>query len=86
MKPVNGTLKVLTEIREEIRGTNERVDALRNELSQRIVDSEVRTSTAIAELAGTVREMTSVLRVANDLRPRLERCEHDIEDIKRRVG
>ena len=33
-----------------------------------------------------VREMTSMLRQANELRPRVERCEHDIEDLKRRVG
>jgi chromosome segregation ATPase len=69
-----------------IDSTNERLDTLREELSRRIVDSEIRTSTAIADLTGTVREMTSVLRAANDLRPRVERCEHDIADIKRRVG
>ncbi len=101
------TLEVLKEIREEIRGTNGRVDALavrvdvladelrgtnarvdtlREELSRRIVESEIRTSTAIADLAGTVREMTSVLRAANDLRPRVERCEHDIADLRRRVS
>jgi hypothetical protein len=39
-----------------------------------------------ARLSGTVREMTGVLRAASDLRPRLERCEHEIEEIKRRVG
>jgi hypothetical protein len=62
-----------------IDGTNSRLDAMgeevhamREELSRRIVESEIRTSTAIAELAGTVREMTSVLRAAND-RPRITR-------------
>jgi predicted nucleic acid-binding Zn-ribbon protein len=64
----------------------EEVHGMREELSRRIVESEIRTSTAITDLAGTVREMTSVLRAANDLRPRVERCEHDIADIKRRVG
>ncbi len=62
-----------------IDGTNERLDTL----ARRVVESEVRTSTAITDLAGTVREMTSVLRTANDLRPRLERCEQDIAEIKR---
>jgi predicted nucleic acid-binding Zn-ribbon protein len=78
---------------ERLDRTNERLDALREEtnerldaMSRRIVESEVRTSTAIADLAGTVREMTSVLRAANDLRPRVERCELDIAEIKRRVG
>jgi hypothetical protein len=46
-----------TELREEVHG-------MREELSRRIVESETRTSTAIADLAGTVREMTSVLRAS----------------------
>jgi hypothetical protein len=93
MEPTDLTIVVLKEIREEVHalgaridGTNERLETMREELSRRIVDSEIRTSTAIADLAGTVREMTSVLRVANDLRPRVERCEHDIAEIQRRVG
>jgi predicted nucleic acid-binding Zn-ribbon protein len=58
--------------------TNERVESGFADVSRRIVESEIRTSTAIAELAGTVREMTSVLRTQHDLRPRVERCERDI--------
>ena len=58
--------------------TNERVESGFADVSRRIVESEIRTSTAIADLAGTVREMTSVLRTQHDLRPRVERCEHDI--------
>jgi hypothetical protein len=68
-----------------IDGTNERIDSLRDELSRRIVESEIRTSTAITALAGTVSEMTDVLRASHDLRPRLERCEQDIVDLKRRL-
>ena len=99
MEPTDLTLKVLTDIRHELRelgtrvdGTNqelhgvrEEVHGMREELSRRIVESEIRTSTALVELAGTVREMTGVLRAANDLRPRLERCESDIAEIKRRA-
>jgi uncharacterized protein Yka (UPF0111/DUF47 family) len=78
---------------ERIDRTNERLDGGREELSgrieelsRRVVESEVRTSTAIADLAGTVREMTGVLRAANDLRPRVEKCEHDIADLQRGSG
>jgi hypothetical protein len=39
----------------------------------------------ITELAGTVHEMTGVLRAQHDLRPRVERCERDIADIRRRM-
>jgi hypothetical protein len=94
------TIGALKEMRQDIRdlgarvdGTNARLDTVcdevhetREELSRRIVESEVRASTAIAELAGTVREMTGVLGAANDLRPRSERREHDIEETTRRVG
>src|SRR5262245_28212578 len=55
------------------------------ELGHRLVDSEMRTATAIAELAGSVRDMTTYLRAQGDLRPRVERCELDILDIKRRL-
>jgi hypothetical protein len=66
--------------------TNGRIDTLREELSRRIVESEIRTSTAITELAGSVQEMTHVLRTTHDLRPRVERCEQDIVDLRRRIG
>lgn len=40
----------------------ERLDEMREELSRRIVESEIRTATAIADLAGNVRELTSFLK------------------------
>jgi chromosome segregation ATPase len=61
--------------------TNDRLDLL----SRRVVESEVRTSTAIVDLAGAVRELTTVLRAQSDLRPRVERCEQDIEELKQRT-
>lgn len=93
------TIAILEDIRTEAKATNARLDETNarlealdvrvngriDELSKRIVESEIRTSTAIADLAGTVREMTSVLRAANDLRPRIERCERDIAELQRRV-
>lgn len=100
MEPTDLTIEVLQGIRQEVRalgsrldgtnerldGTNERLEAMSTELARRIVESEVRTSTAITEVAGTVREMTSVLRASHDLRPRVERCEQDIVEMKRRIG
>ena len=71
---------------ERIDKTNDRLDAMREELSRRIVESEIRTSTAITTLAGTVQDMTEVLRASHDLRPRVERCEKDIAELRRRVG
>jgi archaellum component FlaC len=93
MEPTDLSIEILKGIREEGRRTNERLDetnsrldALRDELSRRIVESEIRTATALTELAGTVREMTSFLKQTNDLRPRLEQCEDDIKSIKRKLG
>ena len=75
-EPMNLTVRVLKEIRDEVRrtneqlgatnqridATNERLEAMHAGLSQRIVESELRIATAITERAATVREMTSMLR------------------------
>jgi len=76
---IDATNQRLDLTRTEVGG---RIDQLRDELSRRIVESEVRTSTAIAELAGTVREMTGVLRASADLRPRVEQCEQAIRELR----
>jgi hypothetical protein len=55
---IDGTNERIDGTNERIAGTNERVDSLREELARRIVESEIRTSTAIAALAGTVSDMT----------------------------
>ena len=81
-----------TDLSSRIDRTNERLETMREDLSERIdglsrrvVESEVRTATAITDLAGAVSEMTGVLRASHDLRPRVERCEQDIADLKKRV-
>jgi uncharacterized protein Yka (UPF0111/DUF47 family) len=70
--------------------TNVRVEEgltnLREELSRRIVESEIRTATALTALAGDVRELTAFLRETQDLRPRVAQCEKDIDALKRRLG
>ncbi len=93
MEPNDLTIELLKSIHSELRKTNERVesiaerlDQMRDELSLRIVESETRTATAIADLAGNVRELTPFLRQTNDLRPRVEQCEDDIKRIKRQLG
>ena len=86
------TVEILKDIRASVRETTARIEqtnaeigTMREELSRRIVESEVRTATAITELAGSVRDVASLLRTQNDLRPRLERCESEIAELKRRV-
>ena len=67
---------------ERLDRTNERLDQLRAELIERIAESELRTATAITDLAGTVRELTMALRGQLDFRPRLERCEQHIIELR----
>lgn len=105
------TIRVLIEIRDEIRSTNERVDQTNvrvdrlgeqltgridslaehltgriDSLGDRITESELRTSTAITELHGTIRDVHTLLVGRLDLRDRVERCERDIDELKRRVS
>lgn len=104
------TLRVLMDIRDGIRGTNERIDGTNtrmddlagrmdkvelavaklelgiDELRRAHVASEVRTATAIHELADTLRSVHTLLKDRLDLRDRVERCEHDIEELKRKIS
>ena len=85
-KPTDLTVAILKEIRGEARKTNARLDqtnARLSSLEKRLVESELRTATALTDLAGTVRDMTAVFRAQADLRPRVEKCERDIESLKR---
>ncbi len=99
MESTDITIEILKEIRDGVRETHVRVDetnsrleetngrleSLRDELSRRIVASEVRTATAITDLHGTVRDLVDVLRAEQDLRPRVGQCEQDIATIKARL-
>lgn len=86
------TVRILSDIRDAVRETNTRLDETRTELSARIdqtntriVESELRTATAITDLAGSVRELSTLLREQHDLRPRVERCEQQIAALERRL-
>jgi methyl-accepting chemotaxis protein len=113
MDPADHTLRVLTEIRDAVRSTNDRVDqtnarldqtnarleqtnarldetnerleGLGHTLSSRIAESEMRTATALTDLAGGLQKVTATLHDALDLRPRVERCERDITELQHKV-
>jgi len=94
------TVQILRDIRDEMRGmhdgiraTNERLDAhikATNEgfadVNRRLAESEIRTSTAITGLAGTLNDVRDLLRDRLDLRDRVERCERDIAELRSRRG
>jgi chromosome segregation ATPase len=84
------------ELRSEIRATNQRVDhldrelraeiaATRHELKTEILASEVRLATRFAEQTAATRDLHDLLNANLQLRDRVERCEHDIVDLKGRV-
>ena len=59
------TLEVLKDIRADIKETNLRLQGVEHGLGtmqRQIVESEVRTATALTDLASTVRDLTTLLR------------------------
>jgi chromosome segregation ATPase len=92
LREIRGDLK---DLRNEVARTNERLDQTNGRLDQtnerldllsrRVVESEIRMSTAITELAGNVHQLTDYLRSQSELRPRVERCEIEIDAIKKRL-
>lgn len=99
MEPTDVTTRILIEIREELRDTkqglnavnvrvdhlSDRVDFMNEDLGRRIVESELRTATAIHELGGTLREVHTLLK-DRALHDRVTRCEREIDDLKHRLG
>lgn len=84
---------VLTEIRDEVRRTNERLVQtnerlvhLEESLSRWIVESEMRTVTAISELAQSGQGLTGFLRDALGLEPRVAQCGREIQVLEERIG
>jgi ubiquinone biosynthesis protein UbiJ len=63
-------------------GLGQRIDGLAN----RITESELRTATALTAVAGTIADIHTLLKDRLDLRDRVDRCERDIDDLKRRVN
>jgi len=105
------TLRILVDIRDEVRTTREqldlrmdqvehrlgeridrlgdRIDGLDNKfdgLEHRLTESEIRTATELKGLAGTLQDIKDLFRDRLDLRDRVTRCEHDIGELKHRIG
>jgi phage shock protein A len=62
--------------------TNQRLDQLRTEH----LESEVRQATRMTELIASTRSLNDMLSDRFDLRDRVERCESEIAELKKRVG
>jgi len=103
MEPTNLTIEILKSIRDEVRGvrdevrvTNERIDAVREQqvhTNERIdavreqqVHTEVRLATELAASAGEFRGLRDELRKAGFVRARLDDHEARIEALEKRTG
>lgn len=100
MEPTDVTVKILGEIRDEIKKTNERVDRLTDHVDAgfdrldkridgvdgRITQVEMRLGTAVLGLAGKLDDVRELLRDRLGLKDRLEKCEDDIVRLKDHTG
>jgi chromosome segregation ATPase len=84
-KKVDQTNVRVDQLGERVDALGARLDKRIDNLADRIVESEIRTASAVTELAGTVRAVHSMLSDRFDLRDRVERCERDIAELKQRV-
>ena len=101
------TLRILVDIRDEVRTTREEVRAVEHKLGERIdrlgaridgldnkfdglehrlTESEIRTATELKAVAGTLQDIKDLFRDRLELRDRVTRCEHDIGELKHRIG
>jgi chromosome segregation ATPase len=86
---IDQTNSRLDQTNSRINETNVRLESLRDDLGRRIVESELRTATAITDLSGSAgtrrAELITVIKEDRDLRGRMERAEKDIAALKQRL-
>ncbi len=92
-KTTDLTLQVLTEIRDAVRQTNQRLDETRTELSERIgrvetrqTETEVRLATELTAVVGAVHSLRDVLLSDRELRRTVDDHELRLRTIERRTG
>jgi len=93
MEPTDITVQILQDIRngiqqtnERLSQTNERMDERFELLGRRLTESELRTATALTEVASTLGGIKRLLAERLDLSERVESCEKEIIRIKGHVG
>jgi predicted nucleic acid-binding Zn-ribbon protein len=61
------------------------IERTRLDLMNQIAQSEIRSVTAIHGLGGTLNDVHALFRDQLDLRPRVERCERELADLRERM-
>jgi len=70
----------------EVRTTREELRAEIRTTNQRLTEYSLRHTTRIHDLVGMMRYISSKLDLAGSLEERMDACERDIADLKRRLG
>jgi len=73
----------IAQTREELRGE---IAQTRHELRGEIVGVELRNATRVTEQTAATRDLYTLLSGHLDVRDRLTQVEHDVEELKKRVG
>jgi hypothetical protein len=81
MEPTDLTIEILKGIRDEIRGTNARLDGL----ERRQVEGETRVATEIVAVASVVREVRDLLREDRALSAQVDDHERRLRAIEARA-
>jgi hypothetical protein len=82
-----GRVEILKSIRDELRGTNGRIDSLAvglDALERRQVESEVRLSTELLGVVGAVREVRDAVREGRVSRRRVDEHERRLAALEKR--
>jgi len=80
MDPTDLTIEVLKSIRDELRGTNVRLDRV----ERRQADTEVRLATELVAVVGAVNEVRDLLREDRHLRDRVDDHERRLAAVEAR--
>ena len=94
---LRGVRDEVRSVRDEVRVTNQLLDETRTELKaeiaqvrdevgHKILAVELRVATGITNLNATSIETNRLLTDRFELRDRVERCEHEIDELKKKVG
>jgi hypothetical protein len=85
---VRATLVVLREIRDAVKATNPRVDALASEVSaiqRQDLESEIRLATALTDMHATTKDLAALIREARAAE-RIASLEQRMREVERKVG
>jgi hypothetical protein len=93
MEPTDITIEILKSIRDEVRGTNQRLETLQADLIERLdrverrqTESDVRVATELVALGGTMCEMRDAFLGDRALRAQVADHERRIQSMERRSG